>query len=386
MSAPAPPPLALPHGPPVVLPLAGLRVLDLSRVLAGPLCTMMLGDLGADVLKVERPGTGDETRGWGPPFDARGESAYFLSTNRNKLSLAAALDVPEDVALLRDLAAGADVVVDNFRPGTLERRGLAPHELLETHPGLVWCTVTGFGPSSPRPGYDVVVQAERGWMAINGDPDGPPLRAGVALVDVVTGKDAAVAILAALVARGRGPVPAAARRIHVSLAASAAAALVNVAQNTLVTGEDARRWGNAHPNLVPYQLFDAADRAIVVAVGSDPQWQACARALGLPALAADPRFATNAGRLAGRTELVAAVAARVRTRPAAEWLAALEAAGVPAGVVRTVLETLREVDASPLTGVAPSVPGAVRRPPPALDAHGALVRACGWAAFEPIAH
>lgn len=371
---------------PPALPLAGLRVLDLSRVLAGPLCTMLLGDLGADVLKVERPGAGDETRGWGPPFDSRGESAYYLSINRNKLSLAADLDRPADVALLRDLVAECDVVVDNFRPGTLERRGLAPDALLDAHPGLVWCTVTGFGADSARPGYDFVVQAEQGWMAINGEPAGAPMRAGVALVDVVTGKDAAVAILAALVARGRGPVPAAARRLHVSLAASAAAALVNVAQNVLVTGRDARRWGNAHPNLVPYQLFDAADRPIVVAVGSDPQWQACARVLGLDALAVDGRLATNAGRLAHRDEVVAAVAARVRTRAAAEWIAALDAAGVPAGRVRTVLEVLAEADASPLTGVAPSVPGsAVRRPPPRLDEHGALVRARGWAAFAGVA-
>ncbi len=366
--------------------LAGLRVLDLSRVLAGPLCTMMLGDLGADVLKVERPGSGDETRGWGPPFDARGESAYYLSVNRNKRSLAADLERPDDVALLRALVAECDVVVDNFRPGTLERRGLAPAELLESHPRLVWCTISGFGPDSPRPGYDFVVQAERGWMAINGEPDGAPLRAGVALVDVVTGKDAAIAILAALVSRGRGPVPASARRIHVSLAASAAAALVNVAQNALVSGQDARRWGNAHPNLVPYQLFDAADRPIVVAVGSDPQWRAFAHALGLGTLADDARLATNAGRLAHRAEVVAAVAARLATRPAGEWLAAFDAAGVPAGLVKTVLETLAEVEASPLTGVAPSVPGIIRRPPPTLDADGPQVRALGWAGFGAPGH
>ena len=363
--------------------LRGLRVLDLSRVLAGPLCTMMLGDLGADVLKVERPGTGDDTRGWGPPFDARGESAYYLSCNRNKLGLAADLDLPNDVALLGALAARADVVVDNFRPGTLERRGLVPDALLAAHPDLVWCTISGFGAESARPGYDFVVQAERGWMSVNGEPDGRPMRAPVALVDVVTGKDAAIAILGALVARrGPGaPLPAEARRLHVSLAASAAAALVNVAQNVLVSGTDAQRWGNAHPNLVPYQLFDARDRPLVVAVGSDAQWQACARALDLPALAADPRLAANAGRLAHRAELVAALAERLRERPAAEWLARLDRAGVPAGEVQTVLEALREVEASPLTGVAPSVPGTVRRPPPRLDEHGALVRARGWQAF-----
>jgi crotonobetainyl-CoA:carnitine CoA-transferase CaiB-like acyl-CoA transferase len=213
--------------------LRGVRVLDLSRVLAGPLCTMMLGDLGADVLKIERPGAGDDTRGWGPPFDARGESAYYLSVNRNKLGAALDLDAPADAALVRALAEGADVVVDNFRPGTLERRGVDPAALLAAHPDLVWCTVTGFGPDSPRPGYDFVVQAERGWMSINGEPDGDPLRAGVALVDVVTGKDAAIAILGALVARrGPGaPLPAGERRLFVSLAGSAAAGLANVAQN-----------------------------------------------------------------------------------------------------------------------------------------------------------
>ncbi|HZF68820.1 MAG TPA: CoA transferase [Gemmatirosa sp.] len=365
--------------------LAGVRVLDLSRVLAGPLCTMMLGDLGADVLKVERPGGGDETRAWGPPFDARGESAYYLSVNRNKLGLAADLDAAADQALLVDLVAGADVVVDNFRPGTLERRGIDPAALLAAHPDLVWCTITGFGPTAGRPGYDFVVQAERGWMAINGEPDGAPLRAGVALVDVVTGKDAAIAILGALVGRRgpRAPLPAAERRLWVSLAGSAAAALVNVAQNALVSGREAGRWGNAHPNLAPYQLFDAADRPLVVAVGNDAQWRACAAALDLDAAAADPRFATNPTRLAHRAELVALLAARLLERPAAHWLARLDAAGVPAGVVRTVLETLQEVEASPLTGVAPSVPGTVRRPPPRLDEHGTLVRARGWGVFEP---
>ena len=372
--------------------LSKTHILDLTRVLAGPLCTMILGDLGADVLKVERPGVGDETRGWGPPFDARGESAYYLSVNRNKLSLAADIDDPEDQRLLAELAAGADVVVDNFRPGTLDRRGLAPAALLPRHPRLVWCTITGFGLDNSRPGYDFVVQAERGWMAITGEPDGAPMKVGVALADVIAGKDAAIAVLAALVAmrghRGEGRdggsprgLPAAARHLVISLADSAAAALVNVAQNALVTGREGARWGNAHPNLVPYQLFESADRPIVVAVGSDPQWRACAQALDLPALADDPRFGTNAGRLAHRATVVAALAERLRERPAAEWLDRLDRAGVPAGRVKSVLETLAEVEASALTGVAPSVPGSVRLPPPTLDEHGALVRRAGWGAF-----
>jgi crotonobetainyl-CoA:carnitine CoA-transferase CaiB-like acyl-CoA transferase len=359
--------------------LAGVRVLDLTRVLAGPLATMMLGDLGADVIKVERPAAGDDTRGWGPPFDERGESAYYLSVNRNKKSVTADLDSPRDLELIRTLARDADVVVDNFRRGTLARRGLDPNEMIARRPELVWCTITGFGEESDRPGYDFVVQAERGWMAITGEADGAPMKVGVALADVVAGKDAAIAILAALVARwrtGRGA------RVVTSLAGSATAALVNVAQNALVTGAEPRRWGNAHPNLVPYQLFDAADRPIVVAVGNDAQWIACARALGLDALAADPALATNAGRIAHRERLVAELAARLREHPAAEWLAALDRAGVPAGVVKGVLETLREASADVFTGVAPSVPGAVRLPPPRLDEHGAEIRAHGWNAFS----
>ena len=362
--------------------LDGIRVLVFTRVLAGPLCTMLLGDLGADVLKVERPDGGDETRGWGPPFDERGESAYYLSVNRNKRSLVADLGSADDRALLARLIADADVVVDNFRPGTLERRGIDPAALLAAHPQLVWCTITGFGTEGDRPGYDFVVQAERGWMAITGEPDGRPMKVGVALVDVLAGKDAAIAVLAALVARGRGPLSVARRRTHVSLSRSAAAALVNVAQNALVSGRDAARWGNAHANLVPYQLFDAADRPLVLAVGSDAQWAACARTLELDELAADPALATNAGRIAARHRVVGAIAARLRERPAAEWLARLAAAGVPAGLVKGVLEALTEEGADRLTGVAPSVPGSVRLPPPRLGEHSEVIRERGWGAFR----
>jgi crotonobetainyl-CoA:carnitine CoA-transferase CaiB-like acyl-CoA transferase len=220
-------------------------------------------------------------------------------------------------------------------------------------------------------------------MAITGEPGGMPMKVGVALADVIAGKDAAVAILAALVRVRAGAVelPVDRRRLFISLADSAAAALVNVAQNALVSGEDGRRWGNAHPNLVPYQLFEAADRPLVVAVGSDAQWRACARALDLPELADDPRYVTNAGRLAHRDDVVAALGARLREHPAAHWLSRLDRAGVPAGIVKSVRETLAEVDASPLTGVSPSVPGRVRRPPPRLDEHGARIRALGWGVF-----
>ncbi len=358
--------------------LSGVRVLDFTRVLAGPLCTMMLGDLGADVLKVERPDGGDETRGWGPPFDDRGESGYFLSVNRNKRSLIADLNSAADLELLRRLATESRVVVDNFRPGTLERRGLDPARALEANPRLIWCTITGFGPTSSRPGYDFVVQAERGWMAITGEPDGPAMKVGVALADVIAGKDAAIAILAALAADS---LPAARRRIHLSLADSATAALINVAQNVLLTGTEARRYGNAHPNLVPYQLLRTGDRPMVVAVGSDSQWRACAGALELTDLAADPALATNAGRLARRDALVARLEARLMERPANHWMERLAAAGVPCGLVHTVKEALEQTDASPLHGIAPSVPGTIRLPPPTLGEHDAEVRALGWGAF-----
>jgi crotonobetainyl-CoA:carnitine CoA-transferase CaiB-like acyl-CoA transferase len=358
--------------------LSSIKVLDLTRILAGPLCTMILGDLGADVLKIERPGAGDDTRGWGPPFDEQGRSAYFLSINRNKLGVAADFDSPADRALLEQLIAEADVVVDNFRRGTLERRGYSPDEWCAKRPELVWCTISGFGPASDRPGYDFVTQAESGWMAITGDAAGDPMKVGVALADILAGKDAAIAILAALIRRfrsGRGA------RLHISLLESARAALVNVAQNTLITGRDATRWGNAHPNLVPYELFNASDRAIVVAVGSDAQWVACARALGLDELAADPGLATNAGRLAQRERIVAEFTRRIGGRAASEWRERLDAAGVPNGVVLSVLEALRECDASAVTGMPSSVGGVVRFAPPALDEHGALVRAKGWGAF-----
>jgi crotonobetainyl-CoA:carnitine CoA-transferase CaiB-like acyl-CoA transferase len=359
--------------------LNGMRVLDLTRVLAGPLCTMMLGDLGADVIKVERPGTGDETRGWGPPFDDRGESAYYLSVNRNKLSVALDLETPADRAVLSDLLTGADVVVDNFRSGTLERRGFDPEAIRRSRPELVWCTITGFGPASSRPGYDFVTQAESGWMAITGEPDGDPMKVGVALADVIAGKDAAVAILAALIQRARTGVG---RRIFISLIDSARAALVNVSQNVLVSGADASRWGNAHPNLVPYQLFQAADRAIVIAVGSDAQWVSCATALGLDHLAADPALATNAGRLAQRARIIKEFSSRLRAAPALVWLAKLGAVAVPAGIVKRVEEVLGEIDASPLTGMPSSIGGRVRFPPPRLDAQGSVIRHSGWRVFE----
>ena len=339
---------------------------------------MVLGDLGADVIKIEKPGSGDETRTWGPPFDARGESAYYLSVNRNKLSVAADLGDEADRALVLELIRHADVVLDNFLPGALHRRGLDPGQLVRNHPRLVWCTITGFGERASRPGYDFVIQAEAGWLAITGEPEGDPMKAGVALADVIAGKDAAAAILAALIGRERG----AERRITISLIDSARAALVNVAQNALVAGTEARRWGNAHANLVPYQLFRARDRHFVIAVGSDTQWQACARALELAALADDAELSSNAGRVRQRTRVVGAIADRVAERDALHWIARLQAAGVPCGLVKSVLEALAEAgSSSPLSGMPPATGGTVRRPPPTLDQHGPLVRERGWSAF-----
>jgi crotonobetainyl-CoA:carnitine CoA-transferase CaiB-like acyl-CoA transferase len=275
---------------------------------------MTLGDLGANVIKIERPGTGDETRGWGPPFDDRGESAYYLSVNRNKLSVALDLDSPEDIHILDGLIRHADVVLDNFRPGTLERRGVDIAARLEGQGDLLWCTLTGFGPESARPGYDFVVQAECGWMAITGEPSGPPMKVGVALADVLAGKDAAISILAGLASRGRGRTPDE-RRTFISLAASAVAALVNVAQNALVSGKDATRWGNAHANLA---------RISCSTIGSTDcdrvgrrSWKG-ARALGLHAFASD-RFAITLGESPVET-IVSAMTERVAS-PSSDALA-----------------------------------------------------------------
>ncbi len=359
--------------------LKGLKVLDLSRVLAGPLCGMQLGDMGADVIKIERAGTGDETRGWGPPFDERGESAYFLSVNRNKLSVALDFTDAASVAVLEGLFRGADVVIENFRPGALAHHGLDGEGVRARHPHLIWCTILGFAGEPGRPGYDFVVQAESGWMSITGEPGGRPMKHGVALADVMAGKDATIAILAALVQRSRTGQGA---LVNVSLSASAEAALVNVAQNALVSGAAPRRWGNAHANLVPYELFDASDRALVIAVGSDAQWVACARALGLDALGADQSLRTNAGRLSARERVVEGIRARVLERTAAEWRSQLDAAGVPCGIVRTVPEMLAERAASSMTGMPSSVPGGVRRRPPRLGEHTPLVREHGWGVFS----
>ena len=385
-------------------PLAGLKVLDLSRVLAGPLCTMVLGDLGADVIKVERPGTGDDTRTWGPPWaegPAGRESAYYLSINRNKRSVLADLKTDAGRDLVRGLAAAADVLVENFAPGTMDAAGLGYGALAAANPRLVWCSITGYGgdgPEAGRPGYDFAVQARAGWMAVTGEPDGAPMKAGVAVVDVLTGQNAAIAILAALRERDAG---GAGQRVEVSLFDSALAGLVNVTQAALVTGREPARWGNAHVTIVPYQTFAAADRPFVVAVGNDAQWRRLCEAIGAEALLAEPRFATNPRRVENRAEVVDALAAIFRERTAAEWLRVLEAAGVPCAPVQAVREALRDPVLTERGGTWPMegatygsvetvpsplrfsrTPAGLRHPAPALGEHTEQVTRDGWEAIN----
>ena len=318
-------------------PLAGVRVLDLSRVLAGPYCTMLLTDLGADVVKVERPGAGDETRTWGPPF-ADGEATYFLSINRGKRSIELDLADPASRQVVERLVESSDVVIENFRAGGAERLGLDYESVRRLREDVVYCSITGFGSGrqpAGRPGYDFVVQAECGLMSITGDPSGPPMKVGVAVVDVLCGLHAAVGILAALRDRER---TGSGRRIEVSLLESAMAALVNVAQAALSTGVEAGRYGSAHPSIVPYEPFEAADGWIAVAAPNDGLWGRLCAALERPDLVADERFSTNPGRVCHRDELVRSLSSTFRARPSAEWLALLDQHGVPAGKVRGVRE------------------------------------------------
>ena len=371
-------------------PLDGLVVLDLSRVLAGPYATQMLGDLGAEVWKVERPGLGDETRAWGPPFV--GEfSAYFLSVNRNKRSAALDFRDPASIAALHAAAARADIVVENFLPGDLVPFGLDAASLRRRHPELIVCSITGFGQDGPYamlPGYDAVLQGFVGLQSITGEPDRPPVKVGVAVVDVLTGVHAASAILAALVGRLRG---AGGCHLDVPLFEVSVASLVNVSQSALVTGQPARRYGTGHPQIVPYQTFEAADGALVVAIGNDEQWGRLCRAIGADDLAGDARFATNPGRVVHRAEVIGALGARFAGETRDAVLAKLAAASVPAGAVRGMDEVMRDpalaardmVRRADLSGGAGSVPllalpwksdgrrPPLEWPPPALGQHTA---------------
>lgn len=326
-------------------PLAGLLVADFSRILAGPYATMLLADLGADVVKVEHPERGDDTRAWGPPW-AGDQSAYYLALNRGKRSLAVDLKDPDGLAAVRTLCARADVVVQNFRPGTAERLGLGYADVAADNPGVVYCSISGFGPGHlrpDRPGFDVVIQGESGLMSTTGTPEGGPTKIGIPLADVLTGLNATTAVCAALVRRattGRG------EHIHVSLLNSALSALVQVGQSALVTGAEPERVGHAHPSIVPYQTFPTADGDIIIAAGNDALYRALCTVVERPDLAEDPRFRRNADRVAHRDILVAELTAALAKRSAEEWTALLSDAGVPVGKVRGVAEALRTADAS----------------------------------------
>ncbi len=331
--------------------LSHVRVLDLSRVLAGPWATQTLADLGAEVIKVERPGAGDETRGWGPPWleALPGEprtAAYFAATNRGKRSIAVDLARPEGQAIVRRLAARSDVLVENFKAGALARYGLDRAALARENPGLVTCSITGFGPDGPyrdRPGYDLLVQAMGGLMSVTGAPDGAPgggpMKVGVALTDLLTGMYAATAILAALAHRDR---TGAGQHVDLSLLDVQVAALANQAQSYLVTGVPPARLGNAHPSIVPYQAFATADGHLVLAVGNDGQFARFCAVAGRPDLARDPRFATNAARVAARAELLGILAPLLAARPTAAWVDALEEAGVPCGPINDLAQVFAD--------------------------------------------
>jgi crotonobetainyl-CoA:carnitine CoA-transferase CaiB-like acyl-CoA transferase len=334
--------------------LGKLRILDFSRVLAGPLATMVLADLGAEVTKVERPGGGDETRSWSPPHDERGEATYFQAVNRNKSSLVLDLRDEEDLAEAQRLALSADVLVENFRPGVMDRLGLGYEPLAAANPRLVYCSLTGFGAgeaAAALPGYDLLIQALGGLMSVTGESDGPPLKVGVALVDVIAGLFAAVGILAALEHRhasGRG------QRVEVDLFSSLLAALVNQASGYTVAGVVPERIGNSHPSIAPYELFATGEGELVLAVGNDRQFAELCEELGVPDLAADARFATNSVRVEHREELRQRLEAALASRPAAEWAPRLTARRVPAGAVNDLAGAFRlaaELGLDPIVAV-----------------------------------
>lgn len=322
------------------LPLEGLSVLDLSRILAGPFCAMALGDLGADVIKVEHPGTGDDTRGWGPPFLDGGESAYFASVNKSKRSIGLDLATPDGRGVLAALIRRSDVVIANFKAGTLERWGFDRDWFASEAPRTIVATISGygsFGPKAGEPGYDFILQAESGLMAITGEPDGQPMKLGVAIVDLCTGMLAAIGVLAALEERhrtGRG------RRVEANLHDTGIQLLANVAGNFLASGKEAGRFGNGHPNIVPYRTFATSDGWLALAVGNDAQFARFAALAGHPEWATDQRYATNPGRVRHREEVDALVGAAMATRTREAWTRLLAESGIPAGSINAVSEAL----------------------------------------------
>jgi crotonobetainyl-CoA:carnitine CoA-transferase CaiB-like acyl-CoA transferase len=378
-------------------PLEGLRVLELARVLAGPWIGQTLADLGADVIKVESP-QGDETRGWGPPFAEDGSAAYFHAANRGKRSISLDFSDDADRAAARSLAASADVVVENFKVGGLARFGLDYAAIAALNPRVVYCSVTGFGQDGPyasRAGYDFIIQAMGGIMDLTGEPDGPPQKPGVAIADLFTGLYGTIAIQAALALRAR---TGCGQWIDMALFDAQLALLANQATNWLIGGTVPRRMGNSHPNIVPYQVFEAADGPLVIACGNDGQFVRLCTALDLD-LHTDPRFMRNRDRLAHRSALIALISARLATLPRAGILAAMETAGVPAGPINTVAEAFDDPQARH-RGMIAETPGSraprspmrfsdaeltTDRPPPRLDADGAAIRAAlaeggGWPA------
>ncbi|MCM8557197.1 CaiB/BaiF CoA transferase family protein [Sphingomicrobium sediminis] len=376
-------------------PLSGIKVLDLSRVLAGPWCTQLLADLGAEVIKIEKPGAGDDTRHWGPPWhEHEGErvAAYFLAANRGKKSVALDFAQPEGADILRQMAVNADVLVENFRVGGLEKYGLDVASLRKANPRLVCCSITGFGQDGPyadRAGYDYIIQAMGGMMSVTGLPDevenGGPLKVGVAIADIFTGMYAANAIQAALIERERTGEGA---HVDMALLDTQLAVLANQASNALVSGRDPQRLGNGHPNIVPYQPFQASDQPLVIAVGNDRQFARLAKLCGHPEWAEDERFVTNAARVANREVCIAKVGAVIADHPAEHWMAKLLEAGIPAGPINTISQALADPQAvhrgaaqrrgAGALGEVPMVGSPVRLdgkradaalPPPALGEH-----------------
>jgi len=368
-------------------PLHGVTVVDFTRVLSGPYCTMLLADMGARVIKIEHPDRGDDTRGWGPPFQGS-ESAYFLSVNRNKESVTLDLKSPDAAEIVEKLLSKADVLVENFRPGTMARLGLAYAALAERHPRLVYCSISGFGQTGPRraqAGYDAVMQGEGGLMSITGDADGSPYRLGVAISDIVSGMFAAQGITLALLARersGRGQL------VDIGMLDATAALLTYQAAICFATGTPPKRLGNRHPTIVPYETFAVADGEMVVAVGNDDQWRRFCQEIGSPELAADARFATNRLRVENYAELRPLMAGRLASRTREQWLHDFQKAGVPSGAVRDVGEVLQDPQLAArnmIESVAHSAlgsvrvmgtpiklsetPGSVRSGPPTLGQH-----------------
>ena len=397
MTSPPPPPVP-PATPTPPAPLSHLRVLDLTRVLAGPWCTQLLADLGAEVIKIERPGSGDDTRAWGPPFlkDGAGhdssEAAYYLAANRGKKSVTLDLASADGQRIARDLAARSDVVVENYKVGQLQKYGLDYATLSAVNPRLVYCSITGFGQTGPykdRAGYDFIIQGMGGFMSITGErddlPGGGPQKAGVAVSDLMTGMYSTVAILSALAERERTGWG---RQIDMALFDTMVAMLANMNMNYLTTGKAPARAGNAHQNIVPYQVFAAADGHVIVAVGNDSQFARFCEVAGQPELARDPRYAKNADRVRNRAELVPRVEALVRQRPMSFWAEQLEAAGVPCGPINSIAQALADpqivarglrVDLPhPLAGAVPLVASPIvidgeravsSTPPPTLGEH-----------------